>query len=276
MTEPISNPAARVTCTDLLGMCQRGEKIAMLTAYDYPMGRILAQAGIPLILVGDSAAMVVLGHDSTTAVSLDYMVTITAAVRRGAPQAFLMADLPAGSYLTPAQGLISAQRMVQEARADAVKLEVEPGDLPTVAALSAAGISVCAHLGLLPQKVAPGGSYKAQGRSASAKAEIVARARAMRAAGAQMILLEAVPDAVSQAVIAAVDCPVLGCGAGPSCHGHVVVTLDMLGYADRLPRFVEPYGAIPAAILSAVQAYKTAIATGTYPAERHTYRMQEE
>ncbi|MEI8195453.1 MAG: 3-methyl-2-oxobutanoate hydroxymethyltransferase [Phycisphaerae bacterium] len=265
---------SKVDLARLLAMRAAGEPIAMLTCYDFPTARILAECGVPLLLVGDSAAMAVLGEDSTLPVTMDYMVTITRAVRRGAPGVYLMADMPFGSYSDEAAALTNARRFVREAGAEVVKLECDAGQAKIVQVLAAEGITVCAHLGLLPQRAAEMGGYKAQGRTASDAQRIIQDALVLRQAGATMFLLEAVPDQVSAAIRAQTDCLVLGCGAGPSCDGHVIVLPDLLGFNPKPARFVEVMGNVPAAIRVGVQAYLDAVAKRQYPAPKHQYQMK--
>jgi len=265
----------RITLKTVQEMAAAGEPIAMLTAYDFHTARVLAKAGVPTVLVGDSAAMTVLGLDSTTGITLDFLVTITAAVRRGAPDVFLMADMPFGSYANPVKAVENAARFVREAGADAVKLECDGRHAEIVKAMAAAGITTCAHLGLLPQRAHQMGGYVAQGRTKDDAKRIVEDAVKLYEAGALMILLEAVPDDVTKAVVGAVKVPVIGCGAGPSAHGHVVVVHDMLGYSERVPRFVEKLGDVPGAIEAAARKYVERVVTRKYPAAEHQYQAKK-
>jgi len=269
-------PTARITLETLRQMRSARKPIAMLTAYDYPTAQILAAAGIPALLVGDSAAMTVLGETTTTAITFDFLLTITQAVRRGAPHVFLLADMPAGSYPDLPAALAHARRFVQEAGADAVKLECDRSQEPIVAGLAAAGLTVCAHVGLLPQRVTTPGGYRAHGRTQAEAREIVDDALVLHRAGAKMILLEAVPDEVSAQVSRQVDCPVIGCGGGPSCDGHVVVVHDMLGYSRHVPKFVDKLADVPALVSQAAARYLQQIQQREYPAPRHQYRMKGE
>ena len=267
----------RITLETLRQMRAQKRPIAMLTCYDYPTAQILAAVGTPLLLVGDSAAMAVLGEASTLHITLDYLLTITRAVRRGAPQAFVMGDMPYGSYPDVPTALANATRFFQEAGVDAVKLECTASDEAIVTALSAAGLVVCAHVGLLPQRAAlHGQGYKAQGRTKSEADEIIATAVQLHRAGAQMLLVEAVPDEVSAALSRQVDCPLLGCGGGPSCDGHVVVLHDMLGFTARAPRFVDKLGDVPQALRAAAEQYLQQVQQHAYPAPRHQYHMKSE
>ena len=247
----------------------------MLTCYDFPTARILAAAGIPTLLVGDSAANTVLGEETTLKATMDFLVTITAAVRRGAPGVFLLADMPFASYPDARTAALNAARFLRESGADAVKLEVDGRHEKIVGTLAAAGITVCAHLGLLPQRALQQGGYKAQGRTPAAAQRITEDALALVAAGASMLLLEAVPDEVSRGISRRADVPLIGCGAGPSCDGHVVVLHDMLGYAARPPRFVDVLADVPGVIDGAARRYLRDVTRRAYPAPRHQYRMKD-
>ncbi len=266
--------AVKLAWPDLLQMKREGRKIPVLTCYDHPTAKILTAAGVRALLVGDSAAMTVLGYDSTIHATMDFMVTITAAVRRGAPDCFLMADMPFGSYPDAPTATRNALRFLQESHADIVKMECDHRHEPIVQALSAAGIPLCAHLGLLPQKAAFEGAYRAQGRTPEAAAKLVAQAQRLAAAGTPMLLLEAVPDAVSAQIVAAVPGVVIGCGAGASCDGHVVVLHDVLGFNARPARFVEVLTNVPERISHAARQYFLDVTQGRYPASRHAYHMK--
>ena len=268
--------SARISLQTLRDMKKRHEPIAMLTAYDYPTAKILASAGVDVLLVGDSAATTILGADSTTAVTLDFLITLTEAVRRGAPDKFVMADMPFASYPDIPTAVANAARFVQQAHADAIKFEMDIRHVEMMQALAASGVPTCAHIGLLPQRAAQQGGYVAQGRTSADAKRLVETAVALAEAGAHLLLIEAVPDAVTAEIVQKVACPVLGCGAGPSADGHVLVIHDMLGYGTRIPRFVERYGDVPAAIQEAAQKYVDAVRTHAYPAAQHQYRMQAE
>lgn len=264
----------KFTLADLRAARVEGTKVPMLTCYDFSTARLMQQAGVPTILVGDSAANVILGHPTTLPVSLAFMIEITAAVRRGAPHAFLVGDMPFGSY---AGSLGTAVKHVCQMAArtgcDAVKMEVTAGHSRLVRTVADAGVAVMAHLGLRPQSVGALGGYKAQGRTAVQAAEIVETARTMERAGAVAILLEAVPDEVSAAVIAATSLPVIGCGAGPSCHGFVVVTHDAVGLTDHVPRFVQKVGDLATPAIDSYRRYVQLVTDRQYPAAEHGYEM---
>jgi 3-methyl-2-oxobutanoate hydroxymethyltransferase len=259
-------------------MKRRGDRIVMITAYDAPSARIADAAGVDLILVGDSAAMVVLGHDSTVPATMDEMLMLTRAVTRGAHRPLVIADLPFGSYhVSVEQALGSAIRFVKEAQADAVKLEGAGPMLARVRALTDAGIPVMGHLGLTPQTATMLGGFKAQGRTATKAVQLYEDALALQAAGCFSIVLEAVPSPVAARITEALDIPTIGIGAGPDCDGQVLVWHDLLGlYEGHAPRFVKQYADLAPTIGAAVEQYATEVREGTFPEEKHTYSMTEE
>ena len=259
-------------------MKRRGDRIVMITAYDAPSARIADAAGVDLILVGDSAAMVVLGHDSTVPATMDEMLMLTRAVTRGANRPLVIADLPFGSYhVSVEQALESAIRFVKEAQADAVKLEGAGPMLARVGALTDAGIPVMGHLGLTPQTATMLGGFKAQGRTATKAVQLYEDALALQAAGCFSIVLEAVPSPVAARITEALDIPTIGIGAGPDCDGQVLVWHDLLGlYEGHAPRFVKQYADLAPTIGAAVEQYATEVRAGTFPEEKHTYSMTEE
>jgi 3-methyl-2-oxobutanoate hydroxymethyltransferase len=267
--------AGKITATTLKTMRRENRPIAMLTCYDFPTAKILADCGVSILLVGDSAATTLLGESSTIHATMDFMILLTHAVRRGAPDVFLMGDMPFGSYATEESAVANGRRFMVQAGVDCVKVECDIRHESIVRAMAMAGIPVCAHLGLLPQRAVQRGGYRYQGGSEQEADQLVRESAAMVAAGAEMLLLEAVPDRVSRRVVESVPCLVLGCGAGPSCHGHVLVLHDMLGYNEKVPRFVERFGAVPAAVAQAAQAYVRAVETRQYPQARHGYGVKE-
>jgi 3-methyl-2-oxobutanoate hydroxymethyltransferase len=274
MPAPLSK---KLTLSDLRAARASGQKLAMLTCYDYSTARLMQEAGVPMLLVGDSAANVILGHETTIPVSLDFMIELTAAVRRGAPLALVVADMPFGSYATVDRGVENVCRIVKLSCCDCVKIEVAPSHAPLVRACADAGVAVMAHLGLRPQTVNLLGGYKYQGRTAREADAIVALALEMQRAGAAAILLEAVPPQVSQRVVERTEIPVIGCGAGPACHGAVVVTHDAIGLsAHRLPRFVPRVGDAALVLKEMFAKYVNNLASGAYPAAEHQYEMPEE
>lgn len=270
-------PAAltkKFTLSDFRSARSAGQKVAMLTCYDFTTARLMQEAGVPMLLVGDSAANVVLGYDSTLPVTLDFMIEITRAVRRGAPLSFVVGDMPFGSYhASRADAVRNVVRMVKETGCDAVKLEVSDNHDSVIRALADAGVAVIAHLGLKPQAVGLLGGYRFQGRTAGEAREIVGSALQMEDAGAAAILLEAVPPEIAKAVVEQTRVPIIGCGAGPACHACVIVTQDGLGLTPHRPRFVPTLTELAAPLKDAFGIYVESVANGTYPAPEHDYVM---
>lgn len=230
----------RVTVRTLRRWAQAGEAFACLTAYDATSARLLARAGVPVLLMGDSAAEVILGFDRTIDMPMDVSVALTAAVRRGAPLAFLMADMPFMSYqASPDEAMANAARFLVEGQADCVKLEADASFAPLVQRMTRAGIPVCAHVGSRPSTAALAGGYGSAGRSAREAEQIVADAVALEKAGAVLLLIEAVPPEVTERVLRETTTPLIGIGAGPACHGQILVLQDLLGMTDAPPRFAE-------------------------------------
>jgi 3-methyl-2-oxobutanoate hydroxymethyltransferase len=271
-SRPASAPR-RVTIHDLAALRSRGERFAMLTAYDANAAGILDETDIPVILVGDSLGMVALGHSTTLPVTLDDMIHHARAVMRARPRALVVVDLPFGSYQEgPAQALSSAVRVMKEAQADAVKLEGGARVVPTVRALVEAGIPVMGHLGLTPQSVAQFGGYRVQGRGDAAAAQLVADAVALAAAGAFAVVLECIPTSLAAKVTASIEIPTIGIGAGPDTTGQVLVWHDLLGLTEGPhPRFVRAYDDLRQRIRVAITAFSDDVTSGTYPAPEHTY-----
>ncbi len=267
-------PSGRpVTVHDVQKLRDAGEKFVMLTAYDFLSAQILDEVGVPLLLVGDSLGMVMLGYDSTVPVTMDEMLHHTRAVARGAQHALVVGDMPFGSYQDgPSQALANAMRFMKEAGATAVKLEGGGPMVDVVAHLVRAGIPVMGHLGLTPQSVNALGGYKVQGKTDDAVDRMIEDALALQAAGAFCIVLEAVPSDVGRRVTAALEIPTIGIGAGPDTSGQVLVWHDMLGLtAGRLPRFVKPYAHLRQEISGAVKAFASEVADGVYPEAEHQY-----
>ncbi len=267
----MNNPSA-IRLEHLYALRARGEKIACLTVYDAGFTRVLEAAGVELFIIGDSLGMVIKGYDSTEPVSMDDMVDHAADVARVGTQAYRIVDLPAGSYASPEQALVNAQRLVGEGGAHMVKLEGGVTMAEIVRTLTADGIPVCGHVGLLPQSVRQYGGYKVQGRDPESAIAILQDARALEAAGAGMLVIECVPSALAEEITAAVSIPTIGIGAGPACDGQVLVLYDMLGItAGRQPRFVKDFLAGQGSIAAAVRAYIEAVKSGRYPAPEHCY-----
>lgn len=262
-----------VTILDLRKFKEEGQRFAMLTAYDFLSAQILDEAGIPVILVGDSLGMVMLGYDSTVPVTIDEMLHHTRAVSRGAPNALVVGDLPFGTYQEgPSQALASATRFLKEGGANAVKLEGGGRTIDSTALLVEAGIPVMAHLGLTPQSVNQFGGFKVQGRSDDARARILADAKALEEAGAFSLVLEAVPSDLAAEVTESLAIPTIGIGAGINCDAQVLVWHDLLGLTTgRLPRFVKQYTDLRSEITSAVKAFAHEVADAEYPGPEHTY-----
>ena len=268
--------ASPFTMNDLRTARKTGRRVPMLTCYDYTTAGLLQAAGVPILLVGDSASGVILGHPSTLPVSLEFLIELTAGVKRGAPDCLVMGDLPFGSYQSGGPRAIdNACEMVKRTGCDAVKVEVTEYHLDLVKALSAAGVAVVAHLGLRPQAVGLMGGYKFQGRTVDEANHIVKQAQAFAHAGAAAVLLEAVPAEVGQKVVDETDVPVIGCGAGPACHAHVVVLQDLLRQTPRLPKFV-PQVELSASLTETASRYVKIVESGAYPAAEHCYAMPDD
>lgn len=262
-----------VTIHDIQAYKGRGEKFAMLTAYDTISAAIAEEAGIELLLVGDSLGMVMLGEDSTVPVTVEQMLHHTHAVTRGVSTSFVVGDLPFGSYQEgPTQALRTATRFLKEAGANAVKLEGGGRMVDVTARLVEAGIPVMAHLGLTPQSVNALGGYKVQGRSEEAAQRMLRDAKELEQAGAFSLVLEAVTNAIGRSVTSALSIPTIGIGAGPDTDGQVLVWHDMLGLTDGpSPRFVKRYAALRETMRGAIGDFATEVRDGTYPAPEHTY-----
>jgi 3-methyl-2-oxobutanoate hydroxymethyltransferase len=262
----------RVTVRDIAAAKARGEKWPMLTAYDALTARIFDEAGVPVLLVGDSAGMVVFGHDTTIPVTVDDLIPLTAAVARSTSRAMIVADLPFGSYQSsPAAALAAAVRFMKEAGAHAVKLEGGQRVAAQVEELTCAGIPVMAHLGLTPQSVHAFGGYRVQGRGEDGE-KLLRDAKALEAAGAFAVVLECVPAPLAAQVTGALTVPVIGIGAGPACDAQVLVWQDMAGLSPRTPKFVRKYADLASVLRDAVAAYAADVAAGAFPGEENSYR----
>jgi 3-methyl-2-oxobutanoate hydroxymethyltransferase len=277
--QPDSAPALpKMPVTELGAMKRRGEKIVVVTAYDAPSGRLADKAGVDCVLVGDSAAMTVLGHESTLPVTLDEMLLLTRAVARATTRAVVVSDMPFGSFQVSDEAtVVNAVRLVKEGRADAVKIEGAGPMLSRVEALVGAGIPVMGHVGLTPQSWSSLGGYRAQGRTASAARQVYDDALALERAGCFSVVLEAIPAAVAARVTGRLAIPTIGIGAGPACDGQVLVWHDLLGITPgHVPRFVKPYAQIGDAIGRALEAYAADVRAAAFPADEHTYAMPED
>ncbi|MGN9779927.1 3-methyl-2-oxobutanoate hydroxymethyltransferase [Nonomuraea sp. ZG12] len=262
----------RVTVRDLAAAKKRGERWPMVTAYDAMTARAFDQAGIPVLLVGDSAAMVVYGHDSTLPVTVGELLSLTAAVVRGSARALVVADLPFGSYQSsPGQALESAARFMKEAGAHAVKLEGGRRILPQVEALVSAGVPVMAHLGLTPQSVNVLGGYRVQGRGQEGE-KLMADAKDLERAGAFSVVLECVPADLAARVTASLAIPTIGIGAGPGTDAQVLVWQDLMGLTPHPAGFVKQYADLAGDLDRAARAFADDVISGAFPAPEHTYR----
>ncbi|WP_059170937.1 3-methyl-2-oxobutanoate hydroxymethyltransferase [Bacillus sp. FJAT-27445] len=264
--------------TDFLKMKEAGEKIAMLTAYDYPSAKTAEQAGVDMILVGDSLGMVVLGYETTVPVTVNDMVHHAKAVRRGAPDTFVVVDMPFMSYhVSTGETLVNAARIIQETGAHAVKLEGADEVLGKIKALTTAGVPVVAHLGLTPQSVGVLGGYKVQGKDAEAAIKLIEDARLCEEAGAFAVVLECVPKQLAAQVSRKLSIPVIGIGAGSGVDGQVLVYHDLVGYGSgKVPKFVKQYGQVSVNITEMIGQYISEVKTGIFPEKIHSFTMKEE
>jgi 3-methyl-2-oxobutanoate hydroxymethyltransferase len=255
----------------------KGARLAMLTAYDYPTARLVAEAGVDLILVGDSLGMVVLGYDSTIPVTVDDMVHHTKAARRGAPNAFLVADLPFLSYGTVEQALGNAARLMRDAGADSVKLEGGVEVVPIVEALARAGVPVLGHVGLTPQTASALGGYRLQGKDEQDARRIMEGAQALEAAGCWGVVLELVPSGLAKLITERLAIPTIGIGAGADCDGQVLVFHDVVGlFSGFTPTFVKRYTEAGASIRDALARYAEEVRSGAFPTESQAFSIKDE
>jgi 3-methyl-2-oxobutanoate hydroxymethyltransferase len=272
-------PAGKLPLPELAAMKQRGEKIVMVTAYDAPGARFAEDAGIDVILVGDTAAMVVLGHEGTTVpVTVDEMLVLTRTVSRQAKRPIVVGDLPFGSYQVSNEDAVrTAIRFVKEGGADVVKLEGAGPIVPRARRIVEAGIPVMGHVGLTPQSATMLGGFKTQGKTAEAARRLVDDAHALEDAGCMSIVLEAIPAPVAARITAELSIPTIGIGAGPDCDGQVLVYHDLLGLTEgHLPRFVKRYANLSREIRDALEAYAADVRAGTFPGDEHTYSMSDQ
>jgi 3-methyl-2-oxobutanoate hydroxymethyltransferase len=267
-----------MTLPRLLEKKQLGEAIVMITAYDYPSAQVAEEAGVDVVLVGDSGAMTVLGYRSTVPVSTDEMLMLAAAVRRGCRTPFLVGDLPFGSYeASDEQAVATAQRFIKEAGCDAVKLERGGTSVQRARAIVEAGIPVMGHVGLTPQTATVLGGHKAQGRTAAQALAVARDALALQEAGCFAIVFEAIPAAVSAALMERIEIPVIGIGAGADVDGQVLVFHDLLGiYDGHVARFVKRYAEVKAQMVAGVAEYAADVRSGAFPAAEHTYSIDQD
>jgi len=255
-----------------------GEPIVMVTAYDYPSAQVAQAAGVDIVLVGDSGAMTVLGYPSTIPVSTEEMLMLTAAVRRGLQTPLLIGDLPFGSYEgSDVQAIATAQRFVKEAGCDAVKLERGGSSVARARAIVESGIPVMGHVGLTPQTATALGGYRAQGRTAEQATAVARDALALQEAGCFSIVFEAIPAAVTEALMAHLRIPVIGIGAGPATDGQVLVFHDLLGiYDGHAPRFAKRFADVKAQMVAGVAAYASEVRSRAFPTAEHTYSIDDD
>jgi 3-methyl-2-oxobutanoate hydroxymethyltransferase len=278
-THPPAEKREKVTLPRIAEMKRSGERIVMVTAYDYPSAQIADEAGVDVVLVGDTAAMVVLGHDATTPVGMDEMLMMTGAVRRGLERPMLIGDMPFGSYESSnEQAIENAQRFVKEAGCDAVKLERGGASADRARAIVRSGIPVMGHVGLTPQTATALGGFKAQGRTAETAAKLTEEALALQSIGCFAIVFEAIPSAVTEALMPKLEIPVIGIGAGPATDGQVLVLHDLLGvYEGHKPKFVKRFANVRQEALKGLRAYTDEVRSGRFPDEdEHTYSIPQE
>jgi 3-methyl-2-oxobutanoate hydroxymethyltransferase len=268
----------KVTIPQLQDMKRQHRKIAMLTAYDYPMARLLDEAGLDILLVGDSLGMVVLGYETTAQVTMDEMLHHAKAVRRGVARALLVGDMPFLSFHGSAADTVkNAGRFIQEAGCDAVKVEWKPGIEDVVKAVVDAGIPVMGHVGLTPQTAQQEGGFKVRGKDAASAARIITQAVALQEVGCFALVLECLPDVVAQEITGRLSIPTIGIGAGPFCDGQVLVTHDLLGLFERFqPKFAKRYADVGSIIRQAASAYLQEVRSGTFPGREQTFSMDPE
>ncbi len=266
---------------DLLTLKKRkrdGEKITMLTAYDYPTAKLVDESGVETILVGDSAANVVLGYSDTVPVTMDELLVLCRAVRRGVKRAMLIGDMPFGSYNeSDEQAIRNGTRFLKEAGCDAIKLEGGGSLVPRIRKMVDAGVPVIGHLGLTPQTAGMSGGFRVQGRTAEQAEIILTDAKAIADAGAWMLVLELVPDRLAKMVSEAIAIPTIGIGAGPDCDGQVLVLHDMLGINEGFtPKFLKHYANLAGTIREAITTYVAEVKEGSFPTEEHSFTIKDE
>jgi 3-methyl-2-oxobutanoate hydroxymethyltransferase len=267
----------KITTVDVQAMKREGKRIAMLTAYDYPMALLEDRAGIEIILVGDSLGMTVLGYENTVPVTMEEMIHHTKAVTRGAKYALIIGDMPFMSYNScEREAIVNAGRFMKEGGADAVKLEGGASVKETVRAIVKAGIPVMGHIGLTPQTISMLGGFRVQGKDAQAAQKIIDDALSLEEAGAFSVLLEAVPAPIARRVTERLSVPTIGIGAGVHCDGQVLVVHDMLGLFDRFtPKFAKRYVNLSELMLKAFDSYREEVGKGTFPTDQHSFHMDE-
>jgi 3-methyl-2-oxobutanoate hydroxymethyltransferase len=270
--------SGKLPLTDLADMKKRRERIVMVTAYDYPSGSLADAAGVDIVLVGDSAAMTVLGYESTVPATMDEMVMLTRAAVRGAKRPLVVADMPFGSFqVSDEEAVRNAVRFVKEAGADAVKVEGAGLTVSRVLALVGVGVPVMGHIGLTPQSATMLGGFRAQGRTSARARQLLEDARTLEQAGCFSLVLEAVPAPVAARITEDLAIPTIGIGSGRECDGQVLVFHDLLGlYQGKAPRFVKRYAELAPEIQGAIERYAADVRSGAFPGDEHTYSIPDE
>jgi len=266
----------RITIADLIEAKHEGRKIAAISCYDYTTARLISQTDVQMILVGDSAAEVLLGHDSTLPATMDFMVTITAAVRRGAPNVFLVADMPFLScQVGTTEAVKNAGRFMSQAGAQMVKIEANCADLEVIKAVSDAGIAVMGHIGIRPQSISKIGRFKAEGTTARKAVEIIHLAEQMVDNGASALLIEGAAAEVGEIITSRYDVPVISCGAGPHCNGQILIVTDILGLTQgSSPKFARNFDHLAERTIEAFSAYAKDVHNGKFPNDEYSYHMK--
>ena len=266
------------TVATLLKQKEQGDKITMLTCYDYSTAKLIDEAGINTILIGDSLGMVVLGYEDTLSVTMEDMIHHSAAVARGAKNALIVCDMPFMSYQVSVEDAVrNAGRLMKEGRANMVKLEGGASVCPQIEAIVKASIPVCAHIGLTPQSVNAFGGFKVQGKSEEAARQLLEDAKKVEAAGASLLVMECVPAKLAELITKELHIPTIGIGAGAGCDGLVLVYQDMLGmFSDFTPKFVKKFAETGNVMKQAFETYAKEVKEGTFPAPEHTFKINEE
>ena len=267
--------AKKLTIDDLVAMKNAGKKIAAISCYDFTTAALMEKAGIDMLLVGDSAAEIMLGYDSTLGITMDFMVTITSAVRRAATNTCVVADMPYMSYqASKTEAIKNAARFITESRADIVKIEVSSAQVDIIKAVSDADVPVMGHIGLRPQSVAKYGRLKAQGTTAEGAFELVTLADRVVEAGASFLLIEGTAREVAKIITERVSVPVISCGAGPDCDGQILVISDILGLTQgKAPKFAKNFANLSEEVLKAAKIYKNSVKKCEFPEDAHSYHI---
>ena len=267
---------AKITIADLLAAKRQNRKIVAVSCYDYTTARLISQADVQMILVGDSAAQAMLGFDSTLPATMDFMIAITAAVRRGAPNVCLVADMPFLSYqVGKFEAVKNAGRFVAEAGAQMIKIEASGAYLDVIKAISDAGMAVMAHIGIRPQSISKIGKFKAEATSAEMALELIALAEQMTQAGAGSLLIEGTAAEVAEIITKRCEVPVIGCGSGPGCDGQILIAPDILGLTQgAYPKFAKNYSNLADATIEAFSDYRKEVESGRFPDREHSYHMK--